>query len=181
MPPIDDAFKQPAEISAAHGVTTRAVTAADYPVMHALHDLVFGPGSLTRTAYRIREGLPFHTPFCRVAVRAGAIIGFVRFAPITIGGQRRALMLGPLAVHPVDAGRGHARRLIGEGLDAARTSGIRLVFLVGDVPYYGKLGFKQIPIGRIVIPGPVDPTRMLAYELEAGACDTYAGLIAGDR
>lgn len=181
MSPIDDAFKQHAALSAALGVTTRAVTTADHAAMHHLHDLVFGPGALTRTAYRIREGLPYHTPFCRVAVRDERIVGFVRFAPIRIGEQGHALMLGPLAVQPADAGRGHARRLIGEGLDAARAGGIRLVFLVGDVPYYGKLGFKPIPPGRIRMPGPVDPTRMLAYELADNALSDYAGLITGDR
>ena len=50
-----------------------------------------------------------------------------------------------------------------------RSAGISLVVLVGDEPYYGKLGFRRIPFGRIILPGPVDPGRLLAAELVPGA------------
>jgi predicted N-acetyltransferase YhbS len=168
------------EQSAALGITTHPVTRADHAGLGALHDVVFGPGALTRTAYRIREGLPYHTPFCRLAAHGPRLIGFIRFAPILIGGHGRALMLGPLAVHPDYANQGHARRLIGEGLEAARAGGIALVILVGDRPYYGRLGFVPVPTGQITMPGPVDPTRLLAYELEAGALNRFRGPITRD-
>jgi predicted N-acetyltransferase YhbS len=170
-------FLTHAEQSAALGITTHRVTAADYASIGVLHDVVFGPGALTRTAYRIREGLPFHTPYCRLAAHGPRVMGFIRFAPIVIGETGRALMLGPLAVHSDYANQGHARRLIGEGLDAARTGGIALVILVGDRPYYGRLGFVPVPLGQITMPGPVDPSRLLAYELVDGALARYRGLI----
>ena len=50
------------------------------------------------------------------------------------------------------------RSLVAHALDEARASGIKLVLLVGDEPYYGKLGFRRIPVGRITLPGPVDAT-----------------------
>lgn len=164
------------------GITTGSVTAADYSAMGALHDRVFGPGALTRTAYRVREGLPHHTRFCRLACNAsGEMIGFIRFAPIRVGTTVGALMLGPLAIDSAYAGQGHARRLIAEGLDAAASEGQRLVVLVGDVPYYGRLGFQQVPFGQITMPGPVDPARLLAFELVAGALRDTSGMITGDR
>lgn len=179
MSPIDAPFQTHAEQSAGLGITTHPVTPADYANIGALHDVVFGPGALTRTAYRIREGLPRHTPFCRLAAHGPRLMGFIRFAPILISGQGAALMLGPLAVHPDYANQGHARRLIGEGLDAARRSGVALVLLVGDRPYYGRLGFIPVPEGQIVMPGPVDPARLLAYELVANAVSQFKGHIRG--
>lgn len=161
--------------------TVSPVTTADHAEMGALHDAVFGPGALTRTAYRIREGMPYHSPFCRVTHAGGKLVAMIRFTPVTIGGVGDALMLGPLAVAPTHANQGHARRLIAEGIDAARAQGIRIVILVGDRPYYGRLGFVPVPIGQIEMPGPVDPSRLLAFEVAPDALAAYRGTIAADR
>lgn len=169
--------------SRATGATVHAVTSADYTALGALHDQVFGPGALTRTAYRIREGLETqHTPVCRLLrTAAGELVAFIRFSPIAIGGQPGALMLGPLAVVAAHANQGHARRLMADGLEAAAAAGHRLVILVGDVAYYGRLGFVPIPLGQITLPGPVDPSRLLAFELTLGALAGSAGLINSAR
>ena len=63
-----------------------------------------------------------------------------------------------------------------QALEAARSSGTALVVLVGDEPYYGRFGFKPVPFGQIVFPGPVNPARILACELKDGACASYRGL-----
>ncbi len=161
---------------------SRAVTAADLPAIQHLHDSVFGPGALTRTAYRIREGMPAFTPFCRVVAHGTRIISSIRLTPITIGGQAGALLLGPLAVDPAYANQGHGRRLVRESLDAARSDGMTLVVLVGDEAYYAKLGFAAVqPVGRITMPGPVDQRRILAAELKAGSLAAFAGVIAALR
>ena len=47
---------------------SRAMTTADLHAVTALHDDVFGPGALTRSAYRVREGQPPFTPYCRVVL-----------------------------------------------------------------------------------------------------------------
>ena len=49
--------------------------------------------------------------------------------------------------------------------------------LVGDEPYYGRAGFKRVPAGSAVMPGPVDPDRLLVAELVPGAFDGVSGLI----
>jgi predicted N-acetyltransferase YhbS len=156
------------------------VTAHDHAALGALHDQVFGPGALTRTAYRVREGAATkHTPYCRLLRDGqGHVIAFIRFAPVLIGGATGALMLGPLAVAPAHAGQGHARRLIADGLHAASSGGIHLAVLVGDLSYYGRLGFAQIPLGRMTMPGPVDPARLLAFELTPGAMARFSGMIS---
>jgi len=48
---------------------------------------------------------------------------------------------------------------------------------VGDMPYYGRFGFVPVPRGHIVLPGPVDPARLLALELVPGALAGGAGLV----
>lgn len=170
----------PAEARAPSFVVS-PVTPSDYAEMGALHDAVFGPGALTRTAYRIREGMPHRSPYCRITREAGKLIAMIRFTPIAIGGEGRALMLGPLAVAPSHASQGHARRLIAEGIDAARDGGIRIVILVGDPPYYGRLGFISVPLGQITMPGPVDPARLLAFEVAPSALQAYRGPISAAR
>jgi predicted N-acetyltransferase YhbS len=179
--PLPQSFAAYITQSIAQGVEVRAVTPADYPAIGALHDTVFGPGALTRTAYRIREGLPQQSPFCRAAFAGDRLIAFIRFTPIQIGSDRRALMLGPLAVAAAYANRGHARRLIAEGLDAAGAAGVALVILVGDAPYYGRLGFVPVPVGQMSMPGPVDLARLLAYELQPNALANARGAIVGRR
>ena len=48
-------------------IITRSVTPEDADAIGALHARVFGPGRFARTAYRVREGTAFASPFCRLA------------------------------------------------------------------------------------------------------------------
>lgn len=162
-------------------LTVRPARADDLAEIIALHARVFGPGRFVRTAYRIREGTPPISPFCLVARIGSELVAAIRFTPITIGGRGGALLLGPLAVAPDHAGLGYGRRLIADGIEAARRAGVALVLLVGDEPYYGRFGFRRVPRGRIELPGPVDPGRMLAAALRDGAADAYSGPVAADR
>jgi predicted N-acetyltransferase YhbS len=162
-------------------ISTRHLTADDLPQILKLHALVFGPGRFTRTAYRVREGTPPISRYCRAAFDGTRMVAAVRFTETCIGGADRALLLGPLAVAPDFAGNGHGRALVAEAIAAAKADGVRLVVLVGDEPYYGRFGFRRVPAGQIVLPGPVDPARILAAELEPGALASYRGLIVAKR
>jgi predicted N-acetyltransferase YhbS len=148
----------------------------DAPAISALNAHAMGPGRFARTAYRVREGATAaFSPFCRVALLDGRLVAAVRFTQVTIGGKGGALLLGPLAVHPAHANRGYGRGLVAEALEAARAAGVAVVVLVGDEPYYARLGFRRVPRGQIVLPGPVDADRVLAAELRPGALADYAG------
>jgi predicted N-acetyltransferase YhbS len=155
----------------------RAALPEDIDAIAALNARAVGPGRFARTAYRVREGTPPVSRYCRVCVINGRIIAAVRFTPVLIGGKDGALLLGPLAVDPSFANQGHGRGLVATALAAARADGIRLVILVGDEPYYGRLGFRRIPRGQITLPGPVDPDRLLAAQLQEGSLTDYAGCI----
>ncbi len=156
-------------------VTTRSAGPTDLPAILALNALVFGPGRFTRTAYRVREGTAPVSRFCRVALQGDRVIASLRFTDVVIGNAAGVLLLGPLAVDPAFAGQGYGRQLVGEGLEMARAAGVRLVILVGDEPYYGRFGFRGVPAGQIVLPGPVAPNRLLAAELVDGVLAGYRG------
>ena len=64
-----------------------------------------------------------------------------------------------------------------EGLARARALGFRLVLLVGDEPYYARVGFRRLPDGLVTLPGPVDPSRFLYLELVPGALDGVSGMV----
>jgi predicted N-acetyltransferase YhbS len=98
--------------------------------------------------------------------------------PIVIGGAP-ALLLGPLIVEPVFRSQGIGEALVKRSLEAAKTAGWKLVILVGDEPYYARMGFKQAPEGQISLPGPVDPARLLYCELEPGALAAAKGAARG--
>jgi predicted N-acetyltransferase YhbS len=158
---------------------SRPVTPADLSAISNLHAKVFGPGRFTRTAYRIREGTPSISSYCRAILLGDRLIAAVRMTPITIGNVSGAVLLGPVAVDPDFASQGFGSRLINEAIAAAKTGGATLVLLVGDAPYYGRFAFQIVPPGQIILPGPVDPRRLLVAELVPGALSTAHGLVAG--
>ena len=72
------------------------------------------------------------------------------------------------------------RLLLDRSLQDAKAKGHRLVILVGDEPYYSRVGFKVIPKGRAIMLGPVDYSRLLVAELVEGAFEGVSGEIRPD-
>jgi predicted N-acetyltransferase YhbS len=148
--------------------------------VEALVAASFGPGRFAKSAWRLREGVAPEAGLSFVAVEDGALKGSVRFWPIAVGGTQ-ALLLGPLAVLSEERGRGIGIALMTRGINEARARGHRAIVLVGDEPYYGRVGFKAIVPGAVKFPGPVDAARILALPLEEGALDTLQGEIRRAR
>jgi predicted N-acetyltransferase YhbS len=90
-------------------------------------------------------------------------------------------MLGPLVVDPEWKGRGVGVALMRASLEEARRQGHPWAILVGDQPYYARVGFARMAPGRIRLPGPVDPDRLLALELEEGSLNGASGLVRAVR
>jgi predicted N-acetyltransferase YhbS len=157
-------------------LTISPETADDALAIDRLHERTFGPGRYARTAYRIREGGQHKLDLSYVARIGTLLVGSVRLTPVRIG-ETKALLLGPLTVEPPFRERGIGLQLIERALEGARKKGHRLMVLVGDEPYYGKVGFKRIPKGQASMPGPVDPARLLIAELQAGAFEGVSGPI----
>ena len=154
-------------------------TAKDAQAIERLHERTFGPGRFVLTAYRLREHVDHLLDLSFTARIGTLLVGSVRQLLIAIG-DTPALMLGPLTVEPPFRGRGVGRALLERALGDARARGHRLVVLVGDEPYYSSVGFKKIPKGRAIMPGPVDPDRLLVAELVDGAFDNVSGAIHPD-
>jgi predicted N-acetyltransferase YhbS len=149
-------------------------TPDDAAAIQHLNERVFGPGRFARTAYRIRERAEPDPSLSFVARVGTLMVGANAMTPIVIG-KTKALLLGPLIVEPVFRSQGIGEALVGRSLAAAKAAGWTLVILVGDEPYYARVGFQRVPAGRIVMPGPVDPARLLYCELEPGALDAAEG------
>ena len=149
-------------------------TAGDAEAIERLNERVFGPGRFARTAYRIREAAAPEPSLSFVARVGTLLVGANAMTPIHIGGAS-AMLLGPLIVEPVFRSQGIGEALVKRSLDAARERGVRLVLLVGDEPYYARMGFKRCPPGRVTLPGPVDSQRLLFCELTSGAFDGVSG------
>jgi predicted N-acetyltransferase YhbS len=153
--------------------------ADDGPAIERLYRRTFGPGRYARTAYRLREQIA-HRPELSFTARIGTLlVGSVRLTPIRIGATP-ALLLGPLTIEPPFRSRGIGRALIEASLNAAREAGAKLVLLVGDEPYYGRMGFRKVPPKQVELPGPVDRDRVLVAELAPDAFEGVAGLVRPD-
>lgn len=146
----------------------------DDPVVEAISAEAFGPGRFARAACKIREGGPHDPRLSFVARVDGEIVGSVRQSWVAAG-KGRALLLGPLAVRPRWKNRGIGRELVRIALEAARRHGAPMVLLVGDEPYYGPLGFRVFPKGRLEMPRPVDPDRLLVALFDEPALWELAG------
>ena len=162
-------------------VIDRPMTADDLSAVSRLNAEAFGPGRFARTAYRVREGTLPISPYCRVAMLADRPIASVRFTPVTVGGKSGALLLGPLVVDSEFSGQGFGKRLIAQAMASAKADGVQLMLLVGDEPYYGRFGFRPVPLGQICLPGPVDPRRLLAADLAPDALAHFKGIVSGER
>ena len=150
----------------------------DLPAIEDLLDLTFGLSRRTKTSYRLRDGSdPVPGLLLIVGEPSFGLVGAISFWPIAIGAaETPALLLGPLAVHPERQNIGIGRALMNEGIARAKTLGHKLVILIGDAPYYARVGFAQVPAGQIEVPGPVDPKRLLYLELVPGALALAHGL-----
>jgi len=151
-------------------------SADDAQPIERLHERTFGPGRYARTAYRIREGVTHNLDLSFTARIGTLLVGSVRLSPIHIG-ETPGLLLGPLTVEPPFRDRGIGLSLIERALQEAKAKGHKLVVLVGDESYYQRCGFQRIAKGRVTMPGPVDPQRLLVAELSDAAFDGVSGPI----
>ena len=151
----------------------------DAAAIERLHERTFGPGRYVRTSERIRERQAHQLDLSYTARIGTLLVGSVRMTRVCIG-DTPALMLGPLTVEPPFRKRGVGRMLLDRSLQDAKAKGHRLIILVGDEPYYSRVGFKVIPKGRVIMPGPVDYSRLLVAELVEGAFDGVSGDIRPD-
>src|SRR3954464_13336792 len=151
----------------------------DAAAIERLHERTFGPGRYARTAYRIRERMAHRLRLSYTGGIGTLLVGSVRLTSVCVG-DTPALLLGPLTIEPPFRDRGIGKAMMERALKDAKQKGHRLVVLVGDEPYYARVGFKRVPNGAIKMPGPADPARILAAELTEGALQGVSGVVQPD-
>lgn len=150
----------------------RSERPVDASIADGLIERAFGPGRYAKAAERLREGSRPIPDLSFLAWRGETAVGCVRMWPIAIG-ETGALLLGPFAVEESERSAGVGAALIRQACQAAARAGHALVLLIGDLTYFGPLGFSRT--SGVRMPGPVDPRRVLARALVAGAADGLAG------
>jgi predicted N-acetyltransferase YhbS len=154
-------------------------TPDDDPAIEKLLDDVFGLARRTKTSYRLREG-SVPVPGLSLVVRDPELViaGSISFWPLKIGAAGTdAILLGPLAVHSSRQNLGIGKCLMLDGINIATQMGIGLMLLVGDEPYYSRVGFKPLPDAQILMPGPIDRKRLLYLELIPGTLSKTSGMV----
>ena len=171
---VSSLARPPAPSPSPDTVRLAAERPQDRARVDALIDRAFGPGRFAKTAERLREGARAHPELSVCAWEDEALAGAVRLWPARIGGLA-VLFLGPIAVEHGLRGHGLGALLVEEALARARAFGEAGVILVGDMGFFAPLGFTPVPAGRVSLPGPVDPQRVLWRALAPGALDDAAG------
>ena len=144
----------------------------DWWEVEALYDLCFAPGREALSSYRLRDGVDKVARLCLVARDGDGILGgAVRYWPVQIGAAK-ALLLGPIAVHPTRQGEGLGNALMRSSLQEAARAGWARALLIGDAPYYGRFGFTKLE--HIAMPPPTNPDRVLGW----GDWDGVEGLVS---
>ncbi len=140
----------------------------DGPAIDALIARAFGPGRFAKVSERVREFAAFAPELSAVAWADGRILGCARMWRVRVGGVP-VTFLGPFAVEQGERNAGFGARLIARACEAAQAAGETHVVLVGDEPYFSRVGFSNAAGRAVVMPGPVDQRRVLARGLAADA------------
>ena len=148
-------------------------TRADWWDVEELYNSCFAPGREALSSYRLREDVEPVAALCFLVRADGAVAAAVRNWPVRIGAVR-ALLLGPIAVHPTRQGEGLGAALMGRVERAAPELGWERILLVGDEPYYKRFGFRRL--AGIEMPPPTNPERVLGW----GAWDGVSGVVTRD-
>ena len=137
-----------------------------------LLDAAFGPDRHGRTAYRIRQDMPWLPALSFATVDAdGALIGSLQSWPVALtdadGQQTPLIMVGPVAVATAHQFGGHGRAMMDVVVAAARTMACEPLMMIGDPEYYGRFwGFSDAGTGGWDAPGPFEKRRLLALSVD---------------
>ncbi len=149
----------------------------DAPLIDTLIDRAFGPGRHAKAAERLRETNSLLPDLSFTAWDGGRLVGSVRMWPVAIG-EAPVVFLGPIAVEAQMRKHRIGQTLVEMACQAAAEGGWAAVLLVGDAPYFERVGFSAAPAKGVVMPGPVDQRRVLLKALREGGADGLAGLVS---
>lgn len=139
--------------------------------IEGLLNRAFGPGRFAKVSERVREFADFAPELSFCAIEDGKVVGVVRMWRVKVGDQP-VVFLGPLAVEASERRHGLGAQLVERACQASQAAGEPAVVLVGDLPYFQRVGFAVAP--DVALPGPVDTRRVLSRTFSEVA---LAGLV----
>ncbi len=125
--------------------TVRSERPDDYEAIAEVVAAAFGAEPEARLVEAIRASPHYVADLALVAVVDGSVAGHVMISGATLRGDtgdRRIVMLSPLAVAPDLQRRGIGSALVREVTTRADDLGEPLVILEGSPTYYGRFGFE---------------------------------------
>ena len=147
----------------------------DWWEVEELLDVCFAPGREALSSYRLRDDRAPIAELCLVVRDSeGTLAAAIRYWAVTVG-IHTALLLGPIAVHPTRQGEGLGALVIADSLEKARGLRWERVLLVGDLPYYGRFGFRRLE--GVDMPPPTNPKRILGLALTPGGWKGVSGKV----
>lgn len=158
-------------------ISIRNEKTTDVAAREHLLDVAYGRVRFTKPSAQIRRGRLAADGLSLVAIDNGNVVGTVRLWHVEAGEGAKALLLGPLAVHPDYRCEGLGAQLMQRAIRNARMRGHKAVLLVGDPEYYSRFGFSAEKTGMLVMPGDCEAHRVLALELMEGALDGASGAV----
>ena len=124
-----------------------------------LLDRAFCTNRQTRTAYRIRQGMPQIETLSLAAIANETLVGSLQCWPVAVG-EAPLTLVGPVAVDPDWQRNGIGRALMTHLIEIAPNAPM---VLIGDPEYYGRFfGFSAADTAGWDVPGPVERHRLLA-------------------
>ena len=151
----------------------RQETPADYAEVYTLVKEAFeqaehSDGNEQDLVTALRGSSAFVPELSLVAESDGAIIGYILFTEIDIGG-RTALALAPLAVLPARQRQGVGSALIAQGHRIARELGYDYAVVLGSAAYYPRSGYRPARQLGIAAPFDVPDENFMAIKLREDA------------
>lgn len=157
-------------------ITYRPERPSDALPIEALLERAFGPGRHAKAADRLRENNQLIHDLSFTAWDGVRLAGSVRMWPVKIAGEP-VVFLGPIAVEADLRKHKIGQQLVEMACEASAKAGWRAVLLVGDAPYFSRVGFDAEAAKGVVMPGPVDQRRVLLKPLRDGGADGLTGLV----
>ena len=140
--------------------------AADLPSVEKLHLQTLGASYLQSASSKLRASCLDDLVMHLVAREDDKIVGSVQLRRVVLEGvgslnEQKVAFLGPLVTDTYYQGMGLGSNLMDYGLSLLQKKGYRVVFLVGDTPYYSRFGFVSTRPLNIALPDNQDGNRLM--------------------
>jgi putative acetyltransferase len=152
-----------------------------FPAVFKVLEKAFGRPDEAQLVEKLRQTENFDPRLSLVALRDGAVVGYVLFYPVTVempdGTTAHAMGLGPVGVLPAHQNLGIGEALIWQGLEICRKEKEYRVIVVGHPTYYPRFGFKRASTFGVKCAYDVPDDAFMACELKSGAWDGITGIV----